>query len=199
MEFNQTFLLKLSEVDVVEDQLRTLKYNKQIFTSALKENLPIEAPDQRFSIVLGSNEPKHIITMVASPYCKPCAQAHTQIEEALNTMPSLQIRIVFAGNDLTRMDDTLAVRRHLMALKNENDSIKTKAALNDWYGGPKRSYKIWSEKYPVPFSAELDALLLEQKEWAIKHQITQTPTILINGYKMPLIYQLHELKYMLDS
>lgn len=195
----KSFLLKLSEVDVVEDQLRTLKYNKQIFTSALKENLPIEAPDQRFSIVLGSNEPKHIITMVASPYCKPCAQAHTQIEEALNTMPSLQIRIVFAGNDLTRTDDTLAVRRHLMALKNENDSIKTKAALNDWYGGPKRSYKIWSEKYPVPFSAELDALLLEQKEWAIKHQITQTPTILINGYKMPLIYQLHELKYMLDS
>ena len=193
------FLLKLNSNDVVEDQLRTLKYNKQIFTSALKESSYIEAPDQRFSIVLGSNEPKHIITMVASPYCKPCAQAHKQIEEALNTMPNLQILIVFAGNDLTRTDDTLAVRRHLMALKKEGDPIKIKAALNDWYDGPRRNYKAWSEKYSVPFSAELDALLIEQKEWASKYQITQTPTILFNGYKMPLIYQLHELKYMLEG
>ncbi len=193
------FLLRLSALSVTEDQLRALKYNKQIFTAALKENSPFEAPDERFAIILGSDKPKHIITMVASPFCKPCAQAHQQIEEALNNIKGIQIRIVFAGNDLKRTDDTLAVRRHLMALKQKSNPAKLKEALNDWYSGPKRNYQTWSEKHPVTFSDELDVLLTEQKEWANRYEITQTPTILINGYKMPLIYQLHELKYMLDE
>ena len=191
--------LKLKAMDAVEDQLRTLKYNKQIFKAALKENPPFDMPDEQIAMVLGSKSPKHIITMVVSPFCAPCAQAHQQVEEALNTMHNLQVRIVFAGNNLERTDDTIAVRRHLMALNNLKDSLLLKNALNDWYKGSKRNYKDWAKQYPVSFTTELDSTLIEQEEWVKAGNITQTPTTLINGFKMPLVYQLSELKYMLDE
>lgn len=35
--------------------------------------------------------------------------------------------------------------------------------------------------------------------WVVENKIRETPTFLINGHKMPLIYQLPDLKYMLDD
>lgn len=192
-------LLQLNTTNVVAEQLRTLKYNKQIFNAALKEKPPFITPDERIAMVLGSPSPKHIITMVVSPFCAPCAQAHRQVEEALNTINNLQVRIVFAGNNLKKTDDTIAVRRHLMALNELKNPVLLKNALNQWYKGANRNYKDWAKQYPVPFTTELDFILTEQAEWVKAGNITQTPTTLINGYKMPLIYQLQELRYMLDE
>jgi hypothetical protein len=192
-------LLRLNTMDAVEEQLRSIKYNKQIFNAALKENPPFKIPDEQIAMVLGSANPKHIITMVVSPFCAPCAQAHQKVEEALNSIHHLQVRIVFAGNNLNRTDETIAVRRHLIALNNLKDPLLLKNALNHWYKGANRNYKDWAKQYPVQFLTELDFVLTEQEKWVKANNITQTPTTLINGYKLPLIYQLQELKYMLDE
>jgi protein-disulfide isomerase len=38
----------------------------------------------------------------------------------------------------------------------------------------------------------------KQHEWLEKAEVTATPTLVLNGYRQPDLYQLPDLKYMLQ-
>ena len=38
----------------------------------------------------------------------------------------------------------------------------------------------------------------KQKAWCEMAEVTATPTMLLNGYRLPDLYQLPDLKYMLE-
>ncbi|MEE1946970.1 vitamin K epoxide reductase family protein [Pedobacter sp. KR3-3] len=190
---------KLSTVGVLQDQLRILKYNKKIFKAALKADPPIEMPETHFSFVLGSTHPAHVIAIVLSPFCPPCIKAYKQVENALNSMKNLQVRIVFGGNYEKPNDQIINILRHFIALRTKNDPLLTKNAFFDWFNGMNQNQSAWLKKYPVDITPETDAVLAQHRNWVKRHQIQETPTFFINGYKMPLQYQLNELKYMLND
>jgi hypothetical protein len=194
------FLIQIKNTALAEEQLRILKYNRNIFSAAVKQSPPIGSPDESFAIVLGNRLSTHIITIVGSPFCKPCARAYRQIDKALDTNKDLQVRFVFAGNHITLNNESMAVRRHFMSLRNLSDGGQTiKSALADWYTNEAKNYNYIAKKFPISICDNANSLLASQQSWVSLHSIYATPTILINGYRMPLVYQMDELKYMLEE
>jgi len=85
-----------------------------------------------------------------------------------------------------------------MALNELPDKTIVKKALNDWYDQKQKDYKAWAKVYPVELDEANYHKLDNQKEWCKMAEVTATPTLLLNGYRLPDIYQLPDLKYMLD-
>jgi thiol-disulfide isomerase/thioredoxin len=193
------YLLRYARLAPLIQQLRKLKYNKELFDAALKEQPKYAIPGEEWSIVLGNVEANNIITMVSNPYCQPCAKAHAKLDEALNNLDNIQIRIVFVGkNNSDEKSIKTQVHRHLMALNELTDRTIIKNALHDWYAQKHKNYDEWAKAYPVIFNPDTHYKLEKQKEWVEMAEIKATPTLLVNGYRLPHTYQLHELKYMLD-
>lgn len=190
-------LLKLQQLQPLKQQLRKFKYNADLFNKMLKAQAKYAQPDESWSIVLGDRQASNVITMVSNPYCPPCAKTHQLLEELLEQLPSLQARIVFTANN-SENDIKTPISRHLVALSEVSDKGMVKHALNDWYGQKQKNYQSWAKAYPVTLNGIEYQKIEKQNEWCRLAEVMATPTLLLNGYKLPDLYQLTDLKYILE-
>lgn len=188
--------LKLQQLPPLKEQLRKFKYNAELFDKMLKEQPKYALPDEGWSIVLGNPEAENVITMVSNPYCPPCSRTHQLLDTLLNERADLQARIVFTANNDER-DQKTPISRHLMALNDTSDRPTIKKALHDWYEQKQKSYEAWAEIYPVELKESGFYKIDRQRDWCALAEVTATPTLLLNGYRLPGHYQLPDLKYML--
>jgi uncharacterized membrane protein/thiol-disulfide isomerase/thioredoxin len=189
--------LKLQQIQPLKHQLRKFKYNTELFNKVLTDQPKYALPDEEWSIVLGNMEANNSITMVTNPYCPPCASMHKLLDQLLNQRGDIQARIVFTA-DNNEKDHKTPVSRHMMALNELPDKTIIKRALHDWYEQKQKDYKAWAKVYPVELNGDKYYKIDRQKEWCDMAEVVATPTILLNGYRMPNLYQLPDLKYMLE-
>jgi protein-disulfide isomerase/uncharacterized membrane protein/predicted double-glycine peptidase len=189
-------LLKSQQLNTLKGQLRDFKYNTDLFNTALKEQPKYAVPAEDWSIVLGNVEADHIITMVSNPYCPPCAKTHHALDEWLNHNSDIQVRLVFTASN-TDADIKTPVTRHLMALNELPDKNKVKQALNDWYGQKQKDYQAWAKVHPVTLDETKFHKLDRQQEWCNLAEVRATPTLLVNGHRLPDVYRIQDIKYLL--
>jgi uncharacterized membrane protein len=190
-------LLKLQELRPLKQQLSLFKYNHDLFSRLLTAQPQYAPPDKEWSIVLGNEEASNIITLVTNPYCSACAITHKKLDDLLNQNNNIQARIVFI-EPTTDDDLKTTVIHHLMALNENADKSHVKQALHDWYGQKQKNYNDWAKVYPVQLNTANFYKLDKNYEWCQVAEVTATPTILLNGYRLPPMYQLTDLKYMLQ-
>ena len=190
-------LLKAQQLQPLKQQLRKFKYNTELFNKMLTAQPKYTQPDEEWSIVLGNKEACNVITMVSNPYCPPCSKTHKLLDELLLERSDLQARIVFTARN-TDNDIKTPVSRHLVALNELADKTQIKQALNDWYEQKHKNYETWAKAYPVALNGVEYNKMDRQKAWCEMAKVTATPTMLLNGYRLPELYQLPDLKYMLQ-
>lgn len=190
-------LLKAQQIKPLKDQLHKFKYNSELFNAMLNNQPKYALPSEDWSIVLGNTKARTSIIMVSNPYCPPCSKMHELLETLLEQRTDLQARIIFNANN-TSEDIKTPVSRHLMALNRLDDKEIVKRALNDWYEQKEKDYKAWAKAYPVDLNEAEYYKIDRQKAWCEMAEVTATPTLLLNGYRLPEHYQLPDLKYMLD-
>lgn len=190
--------LKARDGRLYKLQLLRLKHDPRIFEALLPKQKNISQEEiQSLGIVLGNPRAKHTLVKVCNPYCGPCARAHPEIEIILENNPDVQARIIF-----TATEDEKDIRskpvKHLMAINEKGDAGLTKQALDDWYLAPKKDYEAFANKYP------LNGELLKQgeklnvmSEWCEKTGISFTPTFFVDGFQLPEMYSVNDLRYLL--
>lgn len=194
--FAKPFLAQSAQFKPLKQQLKKFKYNSELFEQVLKNQPRYAVPNELMPVVLGNPKAEIVITMVSNPFCGPCAKAHQTIDEWLSYRDDLQLKIIFttANHD---DDARTKVSRHVSALTTLNDQKLVEKALNDWYAQNPKKYETWAEKFPISFNGEMDQVTERQKAWCDMAEIAFTPTILINGYKLPEPYRLEDIKYLL--
>jgi len=196
--FSKPVFLQAQQLDPLRVQLQQFKYNSDMFNKTLAGQPQYASPDASWSIVLGKKNARHIITMVSGPFCPPCAEVHEQLHWLLEQNSDVQARIIFAVNNEDEQDARTPVSRHLMSLNGLADKSKVSAALNDWYKQKHKNYNTWAKNHPVELEIAEYVKIDKQKAWCTMAEITTTPTLFLNGYKLPGYYKLPDLKYMLQ-
>lgn len=190
-------LLKNTQFKPLTQQLKKFKYNSELFNQVLVNQPRYAVNDDLMPVVLGNPQAETVITMVSNPFCGPCGNAHKTLDEWLKTRDDLQLKIIFTTADHDD-DEKTKVARHIGALTKLNDITLVELALNDWYAQASKKYEQWAQKYPVNFSSEINVQTQKQKDWCEMAEISFTPTILVNGYKLPVPYRLEDIKYLIN-
>lgn len=189
-------ILQAQQLAPLKMQLHNLKYNAQRFNTLLQEQPKYALPHEDWSLILGNVEADSIITMVTNPYCPPCAKTHDVLNDWLDSNLNIQLRVVFtATND--ESDFKTPVTRHLMALNDLPDKRQVKAALHDWYSQKQKNYDSWAIAHPVQLDETTFYKLEKQAAWCDMAEVKATPTLFVNGYRLPAEYQLQDIKYLL--
>lgn len=147
-------------------------------------------------ITLGNKEAPIQIILVSNPLCKPCGQAHTIIHRLLekyNKLVNITIRFLiidpFQENKKTVIVSKI-IQRHLQC-KLESFS-QPKDILYDWF----RSGNLEEFEREIPLYKNLDVreTLYKHSQWIIRSKIFNTPTIFINGHKLPEYYSIEDIE-----
>lgn len=188
---------KSKDANLYSAAYKRLQYNPDIFNSLLAQQA--KAPDgwQQLGISIGNPDAGNIIIKVCNPYCNPCAMMHSVLEEIINYNKNVQLKIIFT-TDNSEKDKGAIVVKHLMSIAAEGNALKIKLALDDWYLAEKKDYDAFAGKYVMngelqSQGAKLDAM----SNWCKEAEIPHTPTIFVNGYRLPEYYEVKELKDIL--
>lgn len=180
-------------------ELQRLKHNTQIFDALLSRQSNIQFTTDGLGITLGNPDAKYKIIKVCNPYCSPCSRAHVPMEELLHSNPEVQIQIIFnASADAN--DERARPVKHLLAIAEKNPSEAViKQALDDWYLADNKEYEVFAAKYPMNGELAVQEMKVKaMREWCNNMKIDFTPTFFVNGYKLPDIYTVNDLKYFLS-
>lgn len=190
-------LLKSLKSDYFEEYLKRFKNNSQIFNKILTSQKFYLIPDDLFPIRLGNPSAPDTILMVSNPFCGPCSDAHVKIHRLVNLRDDIQMQVIFTT--ASRDGDPLTeVARHLINLSLSADAQFMAEALEEWYvSNTKNGYEAWKTKYPIKEEQMPISIIEKHKNWCRDAQIMFTPTIFVNGYKLPSTYTIDDLEYLL--
>jgi len=189
-------ILKAKDKNVYKAAYKRLLYNHETFNYLLQQQAT--APDgyQNIGITIGNPAAENTIIKVCNPYCGPCAKAHPVLEEIIHKNKNVKLKLIFAASN-DKDDERGIVARHLLEINEKQNSALTKA-LDDWYLPNKKDYSAFAAKYPMNGEILKQEKQIElMREWCKEAEITHTPTLFINGRRLPEKYKIEELQYVL--
>jgi len=188
------YLLLSKQIKPLKSQLRQYKYNKELFNRMLNDEVQYALPEDGSTIIIGNREAEKVITMVSNPYCQPCAKAHKALEW-LDGRKDIKLQVVFTTQDET--DRNAEVALHLLAMQQTQNDTSLKRAMDDWYEQKQKSFEAWAKAHPKTEHVVSVEPLDKQREWCKLTEVTGTPTLFLNGRRLPKNYQPEEIKYFL--
>jgi uncharacterized membrane protein len=190
-------VLKAKDEPVYKTAYKRLLYNPETFNHLLQQQAT--APDgyQNLGIEIGNPEAENIIIKVCNPYCGPCAKAHPVLDEIIQNNKNVKLKLIFTASN--GKDDKRGIAaRHLLAINEKQNAHQTQQALDDWYLAPKKDYEVFAAKYPINGEMKQQEKQIEEmSKWCKEAEITHTPTLFLNGKRLPDKYKIEELKYIL--
>ncbi len=190
-------ILKAREGANYEESYKRLLYNPDIFNSLLDYQPRVAEGWENLGIDIGNREAGNIIIKVCNPYCDPCAKMHPILEDVIEKSKNARLKIIFTSS---ASPDDLKSRPafHLLTIAKETNEQKTKNALNEWYLHSDRNYEKFTMQYPLHADLkDLDREYYAMKNWCDETGIRHTPTLFVNGRRLPETYNVEELKNIL--
>ncbi|GAB3562769.1 hypothetical protein GCM10027578_05480 [Spirosoma luteolum] len=185
----------LSLKSAQKDLLR-LKSNPALFKALLHQqpeqrgHIPIEAVVQ-----LGRATAPHTLTVATNPFCGPCARLHKELNELLADTDLLNVNLVFTISDSPN-DPRRVVAKTLLALPPD----QRLPALDAWFDNTQQDPAQWAKGFAsVNAPKNVFDLMAYHQDWCTGNQIEATPTVFLNGWKMPSQYSLKESVPLLSS
>lgn len=193
-------LEKAKEIKQSKRDLHFLKRNSEIFEALLSKQEAITEPVDGLGITLGNSDARYKIIKVSNPYCEPCAKTHIAIDELLqNSAGEVQVREIYLASN-NKNDKATPPVKHLLAIAEQGDENQVKQALNDWYATGKKNYDAFAAKYPLNGELKMqDEKINQMFNWCMQMKITSTPVFFINGYMLPKVYKIDDIKYFLTE
>lgn len=175
-------------------QLNKFRYDSELFNTSLTNQAQYVIDNNFFPIVLGNAKSDTIITIISNPFCSSCSYVHHFFNEWLAWRDDFQVMTILVGYN----DRHKKVILHMMALGLLDDRNIVKTAMDEWFNKADQTFEKWAEKHPVVITEQVNAAYTKVENWCEMVDIMSTPTILINGYKLPDAYQLEDLKYLIN-
>lgn len=191
-------LMKNKENKSIKRQMTKLKLDYSVFNVLLEQEKQVQEPKSGLGITLGNPNALIKIIKVCSPYCNPCAISHMQLENLLEKNNNISLQIIY-NSSINDDDRSSKPVKHFLSIASKDNENFTKQVLDEWYQNDDKNYQEFAEKFKIN-SADLESNnenIIAMKEWCENAEIFSTPTLFINGKKLPNIYSINDLQYFL--
>ncbi len=188
-------LAQANQAEQITQEFNALKTNEDVFAAFLKKQPHYEVDKSTSKILLGNPESGILVTILTNPHCEPCSRMHTRIEKLLqDTNHSICIQYIFSSfNEELKSSAHFLTATYLM-----HPLEKAKLIYNEWFREGKDRREEFFQQYECTHNELIDNELFRHEEWKETSQLRATPTVLINGYKLPTNYKIEDLKYFTD-
>lgn len=146
-------------------------------------------------LLIGNPDAPIRITVACNPYCGPCAIAHKQLDKLLEKFEAkiaVQIRLLC---DPENENDkrTIAVKAILQQALVVKNNIELQQMLTDWFEW--MNHDKWRVKWNNNF-LDVSGDIRKHHDWINENSIAFTPTLFINGRKLPGRYSLSDIEHL---
>lgn len=188
---------KLNELKGFQFKANRFIRNYTIFKNTLLSGVKVELANS--PILLGNKESKTEIAIITNPFCGYCKGAHEIIEKILALhKDNLKIKILINADIDTREEEQKTLFRSLVAIYLTQGETSFLEALKNWFTNT--NLKEWNAKYAtICDTVKIDSYYKAQHQWCIDNNSFQTPSLFINGYRYPQMYERENLTFFVND
>ena len=191
--FLKPILQKSQQVAPLKNDLKRFKNNPNLFLSLLQKQAEMPfVPTNMHTINFGNPNAEHTLTMVTNTFCQPCAKTHKIIEGLLESNENMKCQVIFLASNMPD-DKRGIVAKLILSLPTHQQA----EALHQWYENEERSIEKWQKQLGVIENKNTESTISQHQIWCETAKIEATPTLFLDGYKMPELYRIGDLKGVL--
>lgn len=187
-------IVKAKDADKYLTAYKRLYTHPDIFKITLANQPDISNGWQNLGIQRGNPGAKNIILKVCSPSCSHCIISHAIFNDILISNSDVQVVTIYGVTNDEKDDRRLPVK-HFLALAEQGEG-KHAEAMDYWYLNEKRNYNELKANFLVSDELlEKQAGKIDQmRDWCKAAEIDYTPTVFVNGKKLPGTFNLADLQ-----
>jgi protein-disulfide isomerase len=185
-------------LQLAEQDYFRLKHNPAVF-DLLQAHEKTAEVNTASPVVLNPDGDKAVITLVSSPNCTPCGEAHALVEKTARLHPQVRFNIVFVTST-DEADSTHQPVKHLLAIAKHQGNEPFMKAMHYWYETAGKEYKVFDQAFPYqPSQNGVEQRMEKMEQWVLQNNITATPTYFVNGKKLPDNYGIEDIMVMVAN
>jgi len=202
------FIPKLSEgyqVEQLRQEINSIKSNEEMFITLLKQQTFFEVSKSDSQIIFGNPDAYLKITILTNPLCNPCAKMHVRLDKLIKSMcelhlptqkTSICVQYIFSAFN----EGMEYANRYFNAIYLEKGRETAWQLYSNWFEKGKFLEETFFKDLKLDMSnPEIELEFQRHKSWKEKTQLQATPTILINGYKIPENYNIEDIRYFQNA
>ena len=181
-----------SKLENIQYEINSIKSDKDVFNTLLEKQPRYEVSKSTSRILLGNPDSNLLFTVFSNPHCNPCSKMHQRINELLRQNKHICVQYIFSS-----FNEELEISNKYLIGAYFQKNGKTKDIYDEWFERGKYNKEMFFEAHPV--NTDMQEVLSEfdlHERWKEKSGLRATPTILVNGYKLPDIFKIEDLKYI---
>ena len=185
-----------NKIGQIIQKMNSLKAKENVFLALLKSEQRFDVSKDVSHIIWGNPLSDFQITVLTNPYCNPCSVVHKQLSDFLITADNSKFFVQYIFSSFNHeLKDT---NRYLISAYLNNELDIASEIIHDWYRSGKKMKENFFVKYGVLIDEKSEREYESHEKWILETGLNETPTILINGYKLPSDYKVNDLKFFLD-
>lgn len=184
------FLKLRRERDIQDLKLARLKKNPEIIKTLIFNQKQYKIPVTENSLLLGQNKSGLLITAFLSLECSHCAKAFFKLNGILQSEYNAQVNIILLGTETKIINSIYNLSRN-----SKHDEVIE--ILDKWYKSDNISRQNLINEYcPVNSDELADQISSENHEIMKTCGVSGTPSVFINGFRLPIQYDIDDLMYI---
>lgn len=167
-------------------ELNSFKLKREVFDVLLQQEKYF-APEVASSVRFGNPDSPYRLTLLTNPYCNPCAAMHARLSGIRATDCCVEIVFSSFGAEYDR------ICRLMIAAYQQLGADRAWQLYEEWYAGGKAKQGSFFDNLGLDAEAEsVQAEYAQHQAWREQTGFSATPTILINGHRLPQSYQIED-------
>ena len=184
-------LAERNKAEQIVQEMNSIKANEAVFETLLKQQPRFPVTREVSGILLGNTDAPMLVTILTNPHCNPCAKMHERVSELLKYTEHICVQYVFtAFRKELEVSNRFLIAAYLQKDKEERERIYT-----EWFEKGKYKKETFFLENKINWSeGEIEKEFERHESWKKLTRQRSTPTVLVNGYKLPDNYQIEDLK-----
>lgn len=180
------------QIENIKYEINSLKADEDIFEALMKKQPYFEVSKDTSKILFGNTNSDILITVFSNPHCNPCSKMHLRLNELLEHNKNICVQYIFSSFS---KELEISNKYLIGAFLQKNGSVKK--IYDNWFENGKKNKEVFFELYPINISSKdiTDEFILHE-QWKEQSGLRATPTVLINGYKLPDNLKIEDIKYI---
>ncbi len=181
-----------TQVFGLQRELQKVKFNEHYIQTTFKNQpqMPPIFEDMR-TVKLGEPDAENILTVVTNPLCGPCAKLHQELKQLIMDQSNIQCQFIFIGPS-----NGMHVAKQFLSLAER----QLAATMDSWYHDNRQDINQWVQGISLDqFSPDAIKQLNLYSRWCELAGISATPTVFINGVKLPVAFQIKDIKRIVPA
>jgi uncharacterized membrane protein/thiol-disulfide isomerase/thioredoxin len=189
-------LIDSRKIEGIMYESNSMRMRNEVFLSYLKQQPYYKVDKHTSNILFGNYDAPLLVTILTNPHCNPCAKMHQRIQYLLEeTGNKFCVQYIFSSF-YKELDSS---GKFLIAAYFEKTRVDIHKIYDHWFSEGRYHREVFFKSNNIHIeSLRTDNEYVSHQKWIEDMHLRETPTVLINGYKLPENYKVEDMKFFTD-